>query len=155
FTINQGTAQITLATPGDSAVYGQPITMVATMTGPGTPSGTVTFSDGATLLATVPLDGSGKATLTATGLGVGHHLITATYSGDAARLSSQSGSATESVSQAATEIVLVPHPVLRKKRVVSLGLTAEVVPVPPSGGVPTGMVIFEFLVKHGKRIKVK
>jgi hypothetical protein len=49
----------------------------------------------------------------------------------------------------------VPHPVRRKKKVVSLGLTAEVVPVLPGGGVPTGMVTFEFLVKHGKKLRVK
>jgi hypothetical protein len=29
------------------------------------------------------------------------------------------------------------------------------VPVLPGGGVPTGMVTFEFLVKHGKKVKVK
>jgi hypothetical protein len=155
FTINRGTAQIALATSGGSAVYGQPITMVATVTGPGTPGGTVAFTDGATLLATVPLDGSGKATLSISGLAVGSHAIIATYGGDANFLAVQSGPASESVAQAATAVVLAPHPVFRKKKVVSLGLTAEVVPVPPGGGVPTGMVTFEFLVKHGKKLKVK
>ncbi len=144
-----------MAVSTHSAVYGQSITFVATVAGAGVPSGIVTFFDvSATSLATVPLDGLGKATLTAMGSAVGF-TITATYSGDADFLGAQSGSTSESVSQAATEIVLVPQPVLRKKRVVSLGLTAEVVPVPPGGGVPTGMVTFEFLVKHGKKLQVK
>jgi hypothetical protein len=155
FTIDRGVAAIAVAVSPGSAVYGQSLTFVATVAGASVPSGTVTFFDGATSLATVPLDGSGKATLTTSGLAIGSHAITATYSGDADFFGSQSGSTTESVSQAATEIVLVPHPVLRRKKVVSLGLTAEVVPVLPGGGVPTGMVTFEFLVKHGKKLKVK
>jgi hypothetical protein len=155
FTIDRGVAAIAVAVSTGSAVYGQSITFVATVAGASVPSGTVTFFDGATSLATIPLDGSGKATLTTSGLAIGSHAITATYSGDADFFGPQSGSTTESVSQAATEIVLVPHPVLKRKKVVSLGLTAEVVPVLPGGGVPTGMVTFEFLLKHGKKPKVK
>jgi hypothetical protein len=155
FTIDRGVAAMAVAVSPSSAVYGQSITFVATVVGASVPSGTVTFFDGATSLATVPLDGSGKVALTTTGLAIGSHAITATYSGDADFFGSQWGSTTESVSQASTEIVLVPHPVLRKRKVVSLGLTAEVVPVEPGGGVPTGMVTFEFLVKHGKKPKVK
>jgi hypothetical protein len=155
FAIDRGVAALAVAVSPSSAVYGQSITFVATVAGAGVPSGTVTFLDGATSLATAPLDGSGKVTLTTTGLAIGSHAITATYSGDADFFGSQWGSTTETVSQAATEIVLVPHPVLRKKKVVSLGLTAEVVPEPPGGGVPTGMVTFEFLMKHGKKSKVK
>lgn len=41
----------------------------------------MTFSDGTTALATVPLDG-GRARLTTSGLRPGSHAITATYSGD-------------------------------------------------------------------------
>jgi hypothetical protein len=155
FTIDRGVAAVAVAVSPGSAVYGQSVTFVATVAGAGVPSGTVTFFDGATSLATVPLDGSGKATLTTTGLAIGSHAISASYSGDADFFTSQSGSTSESVSQAATEIVLVPHPVLRRKKVVSLGLTAEVVPVPPGGGVPTGLVTFELLVKHGKKPKMK
>jgi hypothetical protein len=155
FTIDRGVAAIAVAVSTSSAVYGQSITFVATVASASVPSGTVTFFDGATSLATIPLDGSGKVTLTTTGLAIGSHAITATYSGDADFFGVQSGSTTESVSQAATEIALVPHPVLRKKNVVSVGLTAEVVPVPPGGGVPTGKVTFEFLVKHGKKLQVK
>lgn len=37
----------------------------------------------------------------------------------------------------------MPHAVLRKKKVVSLSLTAEIEPVAPGGGVPTGVVTFK------------
>jgi hypothetical protein len=155
FTIDRGAAAIAVVVSTSSAVYGQSLTFVATVAGASMPSRTVTFFDGATSLATIPLDGSGRVTLTTTGLAIGSHAITATYSGDANIFGSQSGSTTELVSQAATEIILVPHPVFRKKKVVSLGLTAEIEPVAPGGGVPTGLVTFEFIQKHRKKIKIK
>src|SRR5439155_25357550 len=46
------------------------------------PTGSVTFWDGATLLATMPLDVTGGASYTAPALTAGHHFITATYNGD-------------------------------------------------------------------------
>lgn len=49
--------------------------------GAGTPTGSVTFSDGTTELATVPLDG-GTATFTTGKFQPGTHSLTATYSGD-------------------------------------------------------------------------
>src|SRR5207247_572318 len=68
----------------DDAVYGQAIIFTATVsarTGPA-PTGSVTFWDGATLLATMPLDVTGGASYTAPALTAGHHFITATYNGD-------------------------------------------------------------------------
>ena len=47
------------------------------------PTGSVTFSDGATVLGTVPLNASGVATFTTTTLAQGSHTLTARYSGDA------------------------------------------------------------------------
>ena len=49
----------------------------------GTPQGTVTFLNGASVLGTSPLDAEGKATWTTTGLAVGSHSITAVYGGSA------------------------------------------------------------------------
>ena len=156
FTIAPGNATIALASSGGSAVYGQSVTFVATVapTVAGTPSGTVTFSDGGTPLATVALDGSGKATLTTSGLAVGSNAITATYSGDADFLGVQSTAASESVAQAGTQVVLVPQPVLnKKKKVVSVRLKAEIEPLSPGGGVPTGEVTFEMAKMTRKKTK--
>ena len=64
FTINPAVASIALTPSTTSTAYGQSMTFVATVTGPGaTPGGTVTFSDGGTVLGTAPVDTSGQATL--------------------------------------------------------------------------------------------
>jgi Bacterial Ig-like domain (group 3) len=66
----------------------------------------------------------------------------------------QSGAAIESVSQAATRVVLVPVPVYAKKKVVSIALKAEIEPIAPGGGVPTGQVLFELVKTSKKKTKV-
>jgi uncharacterized membrane protein YgcG len=85
------------ATAG-TAVYGRPIVFTATVTdappGTATPTGgTVTFSDGATVLGTQPLV-NGAAVLSISTLQVGGHSVTASYSGDGANFAA-SDSATE------------------------------------------------------------
>jgi large repetitive protein len=91
-----------------------------------------------------------------TTLGPGSHAITATYNGGTDFLGGKTGTAAESVSQSPTAIILVPHAVLKgKKKLTAVGLTAEIEPVAPGGGVPTGRVIFEFIKKHGKKVTVK
>jgi hypothetical protein len=134
---------------------------VATVTSAGTPGGTVTFSDGTTALATVPLDGSGQAALTISTLSPGSHAVTATYNastgsiGANTGITSESATTAESVSQAATEVVLVPHAVLKgKKGLEGVELTAVIEPVGPGSGAPTGEVTFEFVKKQRKKITV-
>jgi hypothetical protein len=153
FAIAPVAATIALTSSTSSPVYGQAVTFVATVSSPGAPVGTVTFSDGTTLLATVPLDGSGQTALTISTLSLGSHAITATYNGGTDFLGVTSGTAAESVSQSATAIVLVPQVVLEGKKMV--GLTAEIGPVVPGGVVPTGQVTFEFVTKHRKKVTVK
>ena len=130
FIIGQGSPTIVLTTSGGSAVFGQAVTLVATMTVPGGGplAGSVTFSDGGTTLGTVTLGGTDTATLTTSTLAIGAQSITAAYSGDADFLGVQSGATSESVAQAGTQMVLMSQPVFRKKKVVSVGLNAEVEP---------------------------
>ena len=61
----------------------------------------------------------------------------------------------ESVSKAGTQVVLVPQPVFKKKKVVSLGLKAEVEPTAPGAGVPTGTLTFEIAMKKKKKVTEK
>jgi uncharacterized protein (TIGR03437 family) len=87
-----------------NAVFGQIVTLTAQVT-PNTqsfaaPTGSVTFQDGATLLATVPLAVGGSATWSVPNLAIGTHSITAAYSGDAR--SSPSGSNPLSLSVASS-----------------------------------------------------
>jgi hypothetical protein len=112
-------------------------------------------SDTADLVITVALDGSGAAILTTSILALGSHLITATYSGDAGLLGAQSGPVSESVGQSRTTVVLVPHPILTKKKLKRAVLTAEIEPMPPGGGIPAGMVTFELLTKKKRKVKTK
>lgn len=60
---------------------GQAVTFTATVTG-ASPTGTVTFKDGAATLGAAPLSG-GIANFTTSSLSIGSHSITATYNGDA------------------------------------------------------------------------
>ena len=66
----------------------------------GTPTGTVTFEEGTTVLGTVPLD-NGVATFSIATLAVGSHTITAVYSGDA-DFATASGVTTETVNAPTT-----------------------------------------------------
>jgi len=78
-----GNSSASLVSSQNPSAVGQLVTFTATITGsPGTPTGTVTFTDGATTLGTVPLAG-GNASLTTSSLSAGTHTITATYGGDA------------------------------------------------------------------------
>lgn len=71
------------------------VTFTATVTGGATPSGTVTFKDGAATLGTGTLNGSGVATFSTSSLAVGSRSITAVYGGDA----THSGSTSSVLSQ--------------------------------------------------------
>ena len=132
FTINQASAKIALTSTGGSAIYGQAVTFVAAVAAnvgaAGSPTGTVTFLDGGSPLETVALNGSGNATLSTSSLSPGSHSITAVYNGSAFFVTASSAATSESVSRGATHVILVAHPVLKKKKVVSFGLTADVAP---------------------------
>jgi hypothetical protein len=80
--VAQATTSITLVSSQNPSSSGQSVTFTATVTGM-SPTGTVTFKDGGTVLGTSTLNASGQATLTISTLSVGSHPITATYNGDA------------------------------------------------------------------------
>jgi ELWxxDGT repeat protein len=84
-TNNPATAT-TLIASSSAAVAGQVETLTAAVAPVAsfadTPTGTVTFYDGSTALATVPLDAAGNAMLSTSTLAVGGHDITAAYNGD-------------------------------------------------------------------------
>jgi hypothetical protein len=80
---------------------GQPVTFTAMVTCPGfTPTGTVTFKDGATTLGTGTLNGAGTASFTTSSLTPGTHGITTAYSGDANCSASTSPALTQVVNPA-------------------------------------------------------
>src|SRR5207244_5421008 len=82
---------LTISTLRASAGQGTILTAtVAPTAGSDKPTGSVTFKDGEKLIATMPLDGTGTATLTTATLGPGRHAITAVYAGIGGFLSSTS-----------------------------------------------------------------
>ncbi|MDB5313201.1 MAG: repeat protein, partial [Gemmataceae bacterium] len=109
-TVNSASTTTGVSTPGAPAVYGRAVTFTAAVTpggpGLGTPTGTVTFADGSSVLGTATLS-NGTATLTTAALGAGPHTVTATYGGDAT-FAGSSGSAGQVVAPAALTVTASP-----------------------------------------------
>ena len=98
-----------VASSSNPSEFGGAVTFTATESvvspGGGTPTGTVQFEDGGSALeAPVPVDGSGQAALTTSGLTVGSHTISAVYSSDTANFNSSSGDVTQTVGPARTTL---------------------------------------------------
>jgi hypothetical protein len=79
-----GGLSVSVTSVQNPTLYGGTATFNATVTSSGStkPTGTVTFKDGSTALATVPVDTSGNASYSTKSLAYGHRFITAAYSGD-------------------------------------------------------------------------
>ncbi len=95
--VAQASTTTNLAISQPSSVYGDSLTFTATvgvvLPGSGTPTGTVSFMEGTTVLDTETLAADGTAVFQTTSLAVGTHSIAAVYGGDANFL----GSAADSV----------------------------------------------------------
>jgi len=84
--------------------FGQSVTLgaaVSTSSG-GTPTGTVTWSDGSVALGTAAVAANGSAQLVVNTLSVGTHSVSAAYGGDSSFSASASGILTQSVTRAST-----------------------------------------------------
>jgi hypothetical protein len=128
-----------LAAP-TSTPFGGPLTLGATVTGDGAPSGTVSFKAGATVLGTAPLaGGSAQLSLGAVQLPPGSYPLVAVYGGDGLHAGSDSGNgATLTVLPAGT-VTALQLPATP----VAAGLeVALVATVTGQGGVPAGAVTF-------------
>lgn len=101
----------TLASSANPSVFGQLLTLTATVApvapGAGTPAGFVRFKSGATVLGDAPLDAAGRATLANVGPPAGQHPITAAYAGEARYAPSTSAVLSQVVNPAATTTSIV------------------------------------------------
>jgi hypothetical protein len=108
-TVAPNAAGTTVVVSSSPAVYGQSITFTATVSGvapmTGTPTGSVTFLDGSTNLATVALS-SGSATFTTATFAAGNHNITVTYAGDTYFSANTSNALAETVNPATLTITV-------------------------------------------------
>jgi hypothetical protein len=122
------------------SIFGQPVTLTATMTphGFGSPTGSVTFRDRGTVLGTAGLS-NGIATLTTSMLGAGTHHIVAAYGGDSNYLASTSNSLRQIVNKAATRCQINATPVYVGARLFyrfkADTSSATPTPIPPAGRV--------------------
>lgn len=97
-TNNVASTTTTLLSSANPSVAGQSVSFTAQVTSSaGTPTGMVTFKDGATTLGTGTLNGSGQATLTTAALSAGAHSITALYETNGNYSSSTSAALTQNV----------------------------------------------------------
>jgi autotransporter-associated beta strand protein len=142
--INKIPTVTALSSSANRALLGQSITITATVSvvppSQGTPTGTVTFSDGSSPLATVALGSNGRATFSTAGLSLGSHTITAVYSGDALFSGSTSAPFTQAVQTTTTTVVTSSvNPSVTGQAVT---FTASVSTVQGSG-MPTGTFTFK------------
>jgi hypothetical protein len=143
-TISKAPTATTLTSTMNPSVLGGSVTFTATVNvptpGAGTPTGTVTFMDGGTVLGAAPLNGARQATLTTDGLAPGGHSITAGYAGDASFEASTSTTLSQMVVTALTQTTIaVPFCSVFG---VGVSFIATVSAVPPGVGTPTGSVTF-------------
>jgi hypothetical protein len=146
-TVNKADTAAALASSANPSVFGQPVTFTATVSvtapGAGTPTGSVTFSDGTTTLCTTPLDNNGQATCQVSNLAVGGHSVTAAYAGDPSFNASTSSPLAQTVIKADTATALAssdPNGALVNQ---SVTFTATVSVTAPGAGTPTGTVKFQ------------
>jgi hypothetical protein len=139
------TSSVTLSSAPNPSKLGQPVTLTAVVTATAanggsagslaqsasiatngsalvaTPTGSVTFRDGATLLATVALDANGHASYATDTLALGAHAISASYSGDAGNAAA-AGSNVQQVDPVVAPSAAVPAPALPPGMLILLAL---------------------------------
>jgi len=139
-TVTKAPTTIKVTSSASTAVFGQTVTLRATVSGQGTPTGTVTFKLGSKVLGTGTLSG-GVATLKTAALPVGAGTVTVVYNGDGHFATTTSAGLKVTVHQAATTTVLgTSSGTATFGQVVTL--TATVKPAAGSVGTPTGKVTF-------------
>ena len=144
-TVQGDSTTTTVASSKRSSVYGEAVTFTAKVKvvspGKGTPTGSITFSNGATILDIASLDSTGTATFTTSSLSVGAHAIQAVYSGDGNFAPSDSKVLDQTVKQDGTKTVVVssanPSGVGQ-----AVTFTATVLAAAPGTGTPTGSITF-------------
>ena len=137
-TVNPAATTTTLTASPNPSIFGQTVTLKATVTAGA--SGSVNFLDGTTSLGTATLSG-GTATLTTSQLIVGSHTLTAAYAGNGGFAPSTSLGTTQVVNLISTTTTLTstPNPSVTGQTVT---LSSTVTVVAPGTGTVTGTVTF-------------
>ncbi len=145
-TVAKTATTTTLSSTTPLAAPGSTVKLKAVVKVPGvvaSPTGNVTFTEGATVLGTVALALVGTvetAKLSISTLSNGDHSIVATYGGSATYLGSASAPVTITVAKPDTTTTITPVAVAAVPG--KYNLNAVIAPVPPATGFPTGVVTF-------------
>ena len=147
-TVDQGATAAVIASSVNPSVPGEGLTYTATVTAVapanGTPTGTVTFLDGATVVsgcAAQPIAG-GVASCSVTFPDAGTYAMSAVYSGDADFDGSTSPTLTQTVAQGSTTTTMTSSSNGTIVEGYAVTFTATIAPLSPASGVPTGTVEF-------------
>jgi large repetitive protein len=133
-------AQIALGSSANPAASGAMVVFTARVTAPAsiTPTGSVTFLDGTTLLGSAAVDATGAASVSSSALSVGTHSVTAGYAGDQNLSAVASTPLVETIQNSSTQIALTAS---ANPATYGTPLTFTVA-VTTNGGVATGSVSF-------------
>jgi len=149
-TVNEPATNTAVQSSATSPLFGESVTFTATVTSSasGTPTGTVTFLDGATALGTGTLNNSAQATFATSSLSGGSHSITASYSGDSIFAPSVSTALTQTVAPTFSGVGVQssPNPSAFGQSVTftaTVGPTLCFITCPAGTPTPTGTVTFE------------
>jgi trimeric autotransporter adhesin len=139
-------------TAGSSVIYGSDLVLDVTIAGasgvPAAPTGTVTFSDGSTVLGTAAVNAAGGAEFKGSFLSVGSHTITASYSGDASYNASTTAPLQFTVTQVTSTIDIIPDGTTFGGNAYTTGQAAAFEAVVQgntafTGALPTGTMTFQ------------
>ncbi|PYX80548.1 MAG: hypothetical protein DMG66_02710, partial [Acidobacteria bacterium] len=110
-TVNKASTTVAVTSSANPSTFGVGVTLTGTISigapGGGTPTGTITFKDGAATLGTGAVQPNKKATINTSALLPGAHSITAVYGGDSNFIASPTSAVfTQNVNQATTTTTL-------------------------------------------------
>ncbi len=145
--VNQATTKLALSSSVIPSVFNQAVTFSAAIAPQfgGAATGTITFKDGNTSIGSSVVNGN-LASLTAVGLTVGTHSVTAVYSGDANVTGSSSAVVAEIVDKAATIVSITSS---ANPLTVGGSVTFAITVAPQISGIPSGTVT---LKKNGSNL---
>ena len=136
-TIQKETVTVSIASNNNPSLGGLQVTFTAALQSQtGTPTGTIAWTDGTTLIATTPVTVTGASTYTTSSLVPGQHSITATYSGDSTNSSATSNPIVETIQQANSALTLISS----KNPAIVGDVVTYSVAVTGTGGQPGGNV---------------
>jgi hypothetical protein len=148
-TVSKASTAAALVVSANPSVFGQNITLEATVSavapGAGTPTGTVQFivdgSNAGSPVTVSSASGVTTASFSTATLAVGVHTIAASYSGDSSFLGSMAAALAQMVGKAGTNTALVSavNPSVTGQ---GIAFTATITPTAPGAGSPTGTVQF-------------